>query len=75
LKELKTKGIEYEVRPYKESMKEEIISFIEREKGIQLVVIDSEDSGIDSVGDAPETLEKWERLACPLVLVSGFSKT
>jgi DUF1009 family protein len=75
LRELKTKGIEYEVRPYKESMKEEIISFIEKEKGIQLVVIDSEDSGIDSLCDTPQTLEKWERLACPLVLVSGFSKT
>jgi hypothetical protein len=75
LKELKTKGIEYEVRPYKESMKEEIMRFLEKEKNIQFVVIDSEDLGIDSVSDRPETLEKWERLNCPLVLVSGLSKT
>jgi hypothetical protein len=75
LKELKTKGIEYQVRRYKESMKKEIIRFIEKEKGIQFVVIDSDDIGIDSVSDKPETLKKWERLNCPLVLVSGFSKT
>jgi hypothetical protein len=75
LKELKTRGIEYQVRRYKESMKKEIIRFIEKEKGIQFVVIDSDDIGIDSVSDKPETLKKWERLNCPLVLVSGFSKT
>ena len=75
LKELKAKGIEYEVRPYKESMKEEIMRFLEKEKGIQFVVIDSEDLGINSLSDNPETLEKWERFYCPLVLVSGFSKT
>jgi len=74
LKELKTKGIEYEVRSYKESMKEEIMRFLEKEKDIQFVVIDSEDLGIDSASDKSETLEKWERLNCPLVLVSGFSK-
>jgi hypothetical protein len=74
LKELKTKGIEYQVRRVKESMKEEIATFIEKENGIQFVVIDSQDLGIDSTGDKPETLKKWERLNCPLVLVSGFSK-
>jgi hypothetical protein len=41
LKELKTKGIGYQVRRVKESMKEEIVMFIEKEKGIQFVVIDS----------------------------------
>jgi predicted nucleotide-binding protein (sugar kinase/HSP70/actin superfamily) len=75
LKELKTKGIEYQVRRVKESMKEEIIRFIEKEKNIQFVVIDSQDLGIDSATDKPETVKKWERLTCPLVLVSGFSKT
>jgi hypothetical protein len=75
LNELKTKGIEYKVGRCKESMKEEIIRFLEKEKGIQFVVIDSQDVGIDCVSDKPETLKKWERLTCPLVLVSGFSKT
>ena len=75
LKELKTKGIEYQVIRCKESMKEEIIRFIEKEKGIQFVVIDSDDLGIDSENDKTEILKKWERLTCPLVLVSGFSKT
>jgi hypothetical protein len=75
LKELQTKGIEYQVRRYKESMKEEIIKFLEKEKGIQFVVIDSHDLEIDSESDKPGVLKKWERLNCPLVLVSGFSKT
>jgi len=48
--------------------------FIEKEKDIQFVVIDSDDIQFDSE-DKPETLKKWERLTCPLVLVSGFSKT
>ncbi len=75
LKELKTKGIEYQVIRCKESMKEEVVRFIEKEKDIQFVVIDSQDLGIDSASDRPETLKKWEKLTCPLVLVSGFSKT
>ena len=75
LKELKTKGIEYQVRRVRESMKEEIARFTEKEKNIQFVVIDSQDLGIRSESDKPETLKKWERLTCPLVLVSGFSKT
>jgi hypothetical protein len=37
-------------------------------------VIDSQDVGINSANDKPETLKKWERLTCPLVLVSGYSK-
>jgi hypothetical protein len=74
LKEIKTKGIEYHVRQCKESMKEEIIRFIEKEKGIQLVVIDSQDLSIDSEDEKPEILQKWERLGCPLVLVSNVAK-
>jgi hypothetical protein len=74
LKELKAKGIEYQVRRCKESMKEEIIRFIEKQRDIEFVVIDSEDIHFDSE-DKPETLKKWEKLTCPLVLVSGFSKT
>ena len=54
LKELKTKGIEYQVTRCKKSMKEEIIRFIEKEKDIQFVVIDSDDAGIDSVSDKPK---------------------
>jgi hypothetical protein len=75
LKELKIKGIEYEVIQSRESMKEDIIRFIEKEKGIQFVVIDSQDLGFDSKRDEKKTLEKWEKLNCPLVLVSGLART
>ena len=75
LKELQTKGIEYQVIQCKETMKEEIIRFIEKEKGIQFVVIDSQDLMNNCGSDKPETLKKWERLNCPLVLVSKLSKT
>ena len=74
LQELQTKGIEYQVIPCKETMKEEIIRFIEKEKGIQFVVIDSQDLVNDARRNKPETLKKWERLNCPLVLVSKLSK-
>jgi len=74
LKELQTKGIEHQVIRCKETMKEEIIRFIEKEKGIQFVVIDSQDLVHDSGSDKPATLKKWERLDCPLVLVSKLSK-
>jgi hypothetical protein len=75
LNELKTKGIEYQVIRCNKSIKEEIIRFIEKKKDIQFVVIDSDDIGLDSESDKPETLKKWERLNCPLVLVSKLSKT
>jgi len=74
LKELQTKGIEYQVIRCKETMKEEIVRFIEKEKGIQFVVIDSQDLMKNSGKDKPETLKKWDRLDCPLVLVSKLSK-
>ena len=71
LNELKTKGVEYEVTECKESLKEAINRFIEKEKDIQFVVIDSEDLGVRSVKDRKTSLEEWERLRCPVVLVSG----
>ena len=54
LKELKTKGIEYQVTRCEESLKEEIIGFIEKEKDIQFVVIDSDEIGVRSVEDKKE---------------------
>lgn len=75
LKELKRKGIAYQVRRCKKSMKGEIIRFIEKEKGIEFVVIDSKDLALDPESDNPKTLKKWEKLTCPLVLVSGLSNT
>ena len=71
LKELKTKGIEYHVTQCKESLKAEIMRFIEKEKDIQFVVIDSEDLGVCLAKDQKTSLEEWERLRCPVVLVSG----
>jgi len=75
LKELRTKGIEYHVRRCRESMKWEIIRLIEKEKGIEFVVIDSKDLGLDQESDKPKTLKKWGRLTCPLVLVSWIPET
>jgi hypothetical protein len=73
LKELQAKGIEYQVTECKESLKEAIMRFIQKEKGIQFVVVDSHDLGIDSEREAKKTLEGWEQMECPLVVVSGLS--
>jgi Cft2 family RNA processing exonuclease len=75
MKELQARGIEYQVTECKESLKEAIMRFIEKEKGIQFVVVDSHDLGIDSERKAKRTLEEWEKMGCPLVLVSGVGKT
>jgi methionine synthase II (cobalamin-independent) len=74
LKELQVKGIEHEVTECENSLKESIMRFIQKEKGIQFVVIDSHDLGIDSEREAKKTLKEWEKMECPLVLVSGLSK-
>jgi len=75
LKELKTKGIEYQVTPCEKSLKEEITRFIEKEKDIEFVVIDSDEVSFCSGKDEKEALNEWERLKCPIVLVSELSKT
>lgn len=74
LKELQIKGIDHEVTECKESLKAVITQFIEKEKGIQFVVVDARDLGIESEKDAKKTMEEWEKMECPLVLVSGLSK-
>jgi HSP90 family molecular chaperone len=74
LKELQAKGIEYQVTECKESLRKAIMQFIQRKKGIQFVVIDSHDLGIESEREAKKPLEKWEKMECPLVLVSGLSE-
>ena len=73
LKELQAKGIEYQVTECKESLKDAIMRFIQKEKDIQFVVVDSHDLGIDSEREAKKTLEGWEQMECPLVVVSGLS--
>ena len=75
LKELKTKGIAYQVTPCEKSLKEEITRFIEKEKDIEFVVIDSDEVGIRSGKDKKAAMDEWERLKCPIVLVSELSKT
>jgi len=75
LKELKTKGIEYQVTEGEGSVKEEIIRFMKKGKDIQFVVIDSEDLGIRSDEDQKEDPDEWKRLQCPVVLVSGLAQT
>ena len=75
LKELKTKGIEYKVTPCEKSLKEEIAVYIEKEKDIEFVVIDSDELGVLSAKDKKAALNEWERLKCPVVLVSELAKT
>ncbi len=75
LQELKTKGIEYQVTQCEKSLKEEITRFIEKEKDIEFVVIDSDEAGVRSVKDKKAVLNDWERLRCPVVLVSELAKT
>lgn len=75
LKELKTKGIAYQVTQCESSLKEEIARFIEKEKDIEFVVIDSDELGVCSAKDKKAALHEWERLRCPVVLVSGLAKT
>jgi len=75
LKELKTMGIEYQITEGEGSVKEEVTRFIEKGKDIQFVVIDSEDLGVRSAKDQEAVLDEWERLKCPVVLVSGLAQT
>jgi len=75
LKELKEKGIEYQITPCEGSMRDEINRFIEKEKDIQFVVIDSDDLDIRSAKDRRSVFDEWERLKCPVVLVSEPAKT
>ena len=74
LQELTIKGIEYQVTQCKKSLKEEVMKFIEKEKDIQFVVIDSEDLGVCRAKSHKASLEDWESLGCPIVLVSGLAQ-
>jgi len=75
LKELKAIGIGYQITPRHGSIKEEVIKFVETEKDadISFIVMDSKDLGIRSVKDQKTDFQDWERLKCPLVLVSKTS--
>lgn len=75
LKELKTKGIEYLIAERENSLKEDIKRFTNKAKDVQFVVVDSQDLEVDSERDEKKMLEEWERLKCPLVLVSGLART
>ena len=75
LKELKTKGIAYHVTQCDNSLKEEVRRFIEKEKDIEFVVIDSDELGVRSAKGRKIALHEWERLRCPVVLVSELAKT
>jgi len=75
LKELKMKGIEYQVTRCEKSLKEEVKRFIEKEKDIEFVVIDSDEVEVCSGRDRKLALQEWERLMCPVVLVSELAKT
>ncbi len=67
LKELKAKGIGYQITPCEGSIRDEIIKFInaEKEVDISFVVIDSRDLGIRSVKDQKTDLHDWDRAEMP----------
>ncbi len=71
LQELRSRGIANHVTRCERSLKEEVMRFIEQEKDIQFVVIDSDDLRMCSEKDQKASLEEWEKLRCPVVLVSG----
>jgi len=75
LEQLKSRGMGYQISPCERSVKEEIIKFIDTEKGtdIRFVVIDSLDLGIRSVKDQKLNVQEWEK-QCPLVLVSETTR-
>jgi hypothetical protein len=75
LKELGKKGIKYQIIQCEGSIKDEINKFIEKEKDIQFVVIDSEDLGVLPAKDQKSVFDEWERLKCPVVLVSEPART
>ena len=75
LKELKTKGIAYHVTQCEKSLKEEVTRFIEKEKDIEFVAIDSDEVVVRSAKGRKISLHEWERLRCPIVLVSELAKT
>jgi hypothetical protein len=75
LEELKTKGIEYQVTQCEKSLKEEITRFIEKEKDIEFVVIDSDEVVVRSAKGRKIALYEWESLKCPVVMVSELAKT
>jgi hypothetical protein len=74
LKELKTKGIAYHVTQCEKSLKEEVRRFIAKEKDIEFVVIDSDEQVVRSAKGRKISLHEWERLRCPVVLVSELAK-
>lgn len=75
LKELKTKRIAYQVTQCEKSLKGEIAKFIEKEKDIEFVVIDSDELEVRSAKGRKIALHDWEKLRCPVVLVSELAKT
>lgn len=75
LKELKTKGIAYHVTQCEKSLKVEVRRFIAKEKDIEFVVIDSDEQVVRSAKGRKISLHEWERLRCPVVLVSELAKT
>jgi hypothetical protein len=77
LNKLKSAGISYQIKVCNSSVKEEIVSYInndEKETDISFVVIDSRDLGIRSLRSQKADYHDWEKLRCPLVLVSKTPK-
>lgn len=76
LSRLKSTGISYQIALCKKTIKEEVVDFIneEKESDISFVVIDSKDLGISSLKNQKVNSLDWEKLKCPLVLVSKTSK-
>jgi pyruvate/2-oxoglutarate/acetoin dehydrogenase E1 component len=69
--ELKKEGIAFEIIQVAGCIKEAIINHTEKKRNIQLVVIESSDIlDIECEKDNRMLSKAWERLKCPLVVVS-----
>lgn len=76
LNKLKTIGISYQIKVCENSVKEEIVNYINKEKeaDISFVIVDSRDLGIHSLNGRNVDYHDWEKMRCPLVLVSKTPK-
>ena len=72
---LKQEGVLYRLVRQKGCLKQAIIDYTAARKDILFVVIESSDTlDVDCSGKGRSLSEAWDRLQCPLVVVSGEAK-
>ncbi|NTU42034.1 MAG: universal stress protein [Nitrospirales bacterium] len=75
LPEIEREGIRYRVVTGDGCLKKEIVDYTNREKGVLFVVIGSEEGlDRDCRGKERKISDAWQRLRCPLVVVTGAAQ-